>query len=115
MAQVRFNSFPSREELPTNANVKVPAIKVIRAILDMGLKEAKDLVEGLQSGTTSEVFAIDLTDERKVHLDKFKELGGSFSMDDGLNAKIRRIMDEAIDKGAFPMAHDLLDVLAKYS
>lgn len=116
MAQLRFNSFPTTDEQPSGTRaVKVPAIKAIRALLGMGLKEAKEVIENLQAGIASEVFTVEMNDEGQELLKQFTEFGGSFSLDDGLNAKLRRLMDEAIDKGAISMAHDLLTLYAKYS
>lgn len=108
MARLRFTGF-------INDGTKVDAIKAMRGATGLGLKESKVIVEDLEANKPSGIFELEINEQTQNWLDSFKDAGGSFTVDDGLDSMVRNVIDAALDKGAYSYAQDLITVLAKQS
>ncbi len=109
MAQITFLRFPT--QLKDGPSIKVPGIKALRGITGITLKEAKEIIEDLQSDKS---FVCNVDVENVVpFLNDFKRLGGEFTIDNSLYDSIKQALNLAIDQGELPVASDLLDALKK--
>ena len=105
------------------AGSKVPVIKSIRYITGLGLKEAKDLVDGAERGERM-VFA-ELEEHRRnpdtlaaynlsSELASIRQCGYSVvEMNDRMGAQVKKLIIEAIECDEYSMAIDLINVIQR--
>lgn len=96
---------------PEDSQHKVAGIKALRAAFQLGLKEAKDLIESLQSGVEESLHCVDLE-----ALQDFVRVGGEVTdASEVLLDQIRATAMTAVSDGQYALATDLIEVLRKHS
>lgn len=104
MKDITLLSFPA--EGPN----KVAGIKAIRAFTGLGLKEAKDIMDGLQAGNPHRAT---LRHDQDEALNTFASFGGKYEIDDELEIGVRKALLVAIERNNFDAASGLLEILRK--
>lgn len=107
MMLIKFISFT-----PVKNGSKITAIKALRTINKMGLKEAKETVEALMVGTEEFSFNVDNSDPYVLDaLDTFAESGGYTVTDNALVTEIRICLDIALNTNELAIAEVLITTL----
>ncbi len=113
MAHITLISLPESWE----TSRKVPVIKQMRGLLGTDLKETKGLVESLMGNTgPGTSFEVDLEDEKlQACFEALKEDGLKYAINTGLLGDLRVLINKSLDKKDYPLAKDLIDVMAKHA
>lgn len=109
MAHVNFISFPS------NSKLKVASIRSLRRMLNLGLKEAKEMIESLQLQTPTPInVELDLNDPLVDEAFKeYQKNGGVVKMDDEIINALHDLTCLAIDKRQYDKVSVLVAALEK--
>ncbi len=93
---------------------KIHVIKAIRALSGLGLKDAKEIVDGLQVGATGSFHIDDNHDANREHLEVFKDQGIVIIQKTTANEYVRdarNLAIRAIRSGDYSVAEDVLNLL----
>lgn len=93
---------------------KVQAIKAIRTITGLGLKEAKDAIEGAEVHPTKIDVGLASAFEISTFTDELNMIGFAVTKDTTSINKLVSIAVESVESQNYDLAIDLIQVLKKY-
>jgi hypothetical protein len=106
MKKITLLYFPPSSDL--NNGGKILGIKLLRSMTNMGLREAKDMIEDLQVNVSHDVF---INEKNEAYLTEFVRLGGKYKTDNSLENSIRESINQALNQNQFDIAIKLIETL----
>lgn len=109
MKEITLLSFPNTSGT-SSSNIKVPAIKALRCFANIGLREAKEVIEGLQEKRSTKVAIYSGAAEVEA-LKEFHRLGGVYTTEDGLTDALEAAVTMALVQKKFGVASHIASAL----